>query len=57
MLVVCDLQGRIEKSYPLSPEFFEQPEGIAFTPNGDMFISNEANQNKANILKLVYRPL
>lgn len=57
MLLVCDLQGKVEKGYHLDPNVFQQPEGIAFTPNGDMFISNEANHGKANILKFEYTDL
>lgn len=57
MLLVCDLQGKVEKGYHLNPEIFQQPEGIAFTPNGDLFISNESNHSKANILKFPYRSL
>ncbi|MEJ7768289.1 MAG: SdiA-regulated domain-containing protein [Chitinophagaceae bacterium] len=55
-LLICDLQGNIENSFLLNVDLFPQPEGIAFTPNGDMFISNESKKN-ANILKLAYRSL
>ena len=55
MLLVCNLQGKVEQAYPLNPEIYRQPEGIAFTPNGDMYISNEAAEgDKGNILKLAY---
>jgi uncharacterized protein YjiK len=56
MLLVCDLKGKVEQAWPLNPQIYKQPEGIAFTPNGDMYISNEAADNdKGNILKLVYK--
>jgi uncharacterized protein YjiK len=56
MLLVCDLKGKIEQAWPLDPQVYKQPEGIAFTPNGDMYISNEsAGNEKGNILKLVYK--
>ncbi len=41
VLVVFDRSGRTQKVYPL-PAYFKQPEGIAFSPRGTLFISNEA---------------
>jgi uncharacterized protein YjiK len=39
------------KATPLDPKLFNQPEGITFSPNGDLFISNEAGtKGKATIL-------
>ncbi len=56
MLLVCDLKGKVEQAWPLNQQIYKQPEGITFTPNGDMYISNEAADNdKGNILKLVYK--
>lgn len=54
VLFQCDFNGKIEKAYRLNPVKFQQPEGITFAPNGDMFISNEAGQGKATILKFPY---
>ncbi|MEO5999188.1 MAG: SdiA-regulated domain-containing protein [Chitinophagaceae bacterium] len=54
-LVVCDLNGKREQVMPLNPMIYKQPEGIAFTPNGDMYISNEATDDKGNILKIAYK--
>ncbi len=42
MLVVADRQGRTQEVYMLPPGLHKQPEGIAFAPDGTMFISNEA---------------
>jgi hypothetical protein len=42
ILVVTDRDGRLKKAYPISPAWFKQPEGIAFTSWGTMIISNEA---------------
>ncbi|MBA2500286.1 MAG: hypothetical protein H0V30_11220 [Chitinophagaceae bacterium] len=50
MLLQCTLDGKVEKAYRINPVKFQQPEGITFAPNGDMYISNEAAQGKATIL-------
>jgi uncharacterized protein YjiK len=42
VLAIADRIGKIKHIYPLDPQLYKQPEGIAFTPSGDMFISNEA---------------
>ncbi len=42
LLVVTDRQGRTQEVYLLPPVYHKQPEGIAFAPDGTMFISNEA---------------
>ena len=44
LLVVADRSGVIKKMYHLYPTLFNQPEGIAFKPDGSMFISNEAGK-------------
>ena len=55
VLLVCDLNGKIEKSLALDPYIYNQPEGITFSPNGDMYIANEAGDNdQGNILKVKY---
>lgn len=41
LLVVTDTRGKIIEAYELNPGQFPQAEGIAFAPNGDMFITNE----------------
>jgi hypothetical protein len=50
-LVTADRKGNIKKMYELDPKLFKQPEGITFTPTGDLLISNEAAlTGSANIL-------
>lgn len=57
MLVITDMSGNIQSSYKLSPSAFKQPEGITFSDNGDMYISNEATDDTyANVLKFTYQP-
>lgn len=52
MLVVTDRDGNCKQAYKLNPSIFTQPEGITFTPTGDLIISNEAGNkyNRASLL-------
>ena len=56
VLMICSLKGEVEKVYDLNPDIFSQPEGICFSPDGDMYISNEGLQGKATIIKFSYQP-
>jgi len=47
LLVVAGRNGTIKEIYHLNPSLFNQPEGITFTPNGGLFISNEAGEAQA----------
>ncbi|MFY0253563.1 hypothetical protein ACDQ55_06360 [Chitinophaga sp. 30R24] len=56
LLVITDLQGHVQEAYNLKHRLFLQPEGIAFAPNGDMYISNEGGYDgTACILKFTYK--
>lgn len=55
LLVITDLRGKVERAFRLNPDLYPQAEGIAFAPNGDMYISNEAKYGKPSLLKFVYR--
>jgi len=56
LLVVTDINGTVKEVFTLNPAIFTQPEGIAFTPWGDLLISNEAG-NKYNAATLfIYKP-
>lgn len=48
--------GKILNEYSLNYPHFIQPEGILFTQNGDLYISNEGRNKKGNILKFNYLP-
>lgn len=55
LLVVADRNGNPKQTYPIDPGLFKQPEGITFTPAGDMIISNEAaDRGVANLLFFKY---
>ena len=44
ILVVTDREGKFEDLCKLDPVVYKQPEGIAFTPSGDLIISNESHE-------------
>ena len=48
LLVVTDRNGVVKEVYQLNSGLFTQPEGITFTPWGDLLISNEAG-DKYNV--------
>jgi len=56
VIMICSLKGEVESVYTMNPDLFSQPEGICFSPEGDMYISNEGLQGKATIIKYKYRP-
>ncbi|MBS1920130.1 MAG: SdiA-regulated domain-containing protein [Bacteroidetes bacterium] len=56
LLVIADKNGNVENVFRLDPKLFNQPEGITFAPNGDMYISNESGDGAATILKFIYKP-
>ena len=49
LLVVADTRGKVIEGYQLNPDEFPQAEGIAFAPNGDMYISNEGKYGKPTL--------
>jgi uncharacterized protein YjiK len=55
LLVVADPSGQVKQVFRLDPLLFNQPEGIAFAPNGDLYISNEGGEGVATILKFSYK--
>ena len=54
LLVIADTRGKIIEAYELDPERFPQAEGIAFAPNGDMFISNEGKYGAPTLQMFKY---
>lgn len=51
MLVVVNQTGKIQATYPVSPRILGQPEGLCFSPSGDMYISSEGEGDRGYILK------
>jgi uncharacterized protein YjiK len=50
LLMVLDSGGQVLAIVPLKPRLFKQPEGICFSPEGTLFISNEGRNGKGDIL-------
>lgn len=51
-LLILDNKGNPQQLVHLDKSEFAQPEGITFSPEGDMFISNEGKSGSGNILKV-----
>lgn len=56
-LFVLNTDGSIKNRFQLSSSEFYKPEGIAFGPQGEMFISNEGKKRQANILRVTVPPV
>lgn len=57
-LVITDRAGQVKEVFALDPHIYKQPEGLAFTPTGDLLISNEAGDTgNANILIIKRKPV
>jgi uncharacterized protein YjiK len=54
LLLILDKSGKLVFLCPLEDSRFMQPEGIAFDETGNLFISNEGQNAKPNILKFSY---
>jgi uncharacterized protein YjiK len=55
LLVVADTKGHIIEAYNLNPDEHPQAEGIAFAPDGGMFISNEGKYGTPTLQYFPYR--
>lgn len=51
MLMIISPSGDVIKTQALMPYLFNQPEGISFSENGDLYISNEKRKSKPTLLK------
>ena len=51
LMIVMDKDGMILDIIDLDSRIFNQPEGICFSNDGDLFISNEGENGDENILK------
>ncbi len=50
-IVVLDAAGEPMAMVPMPEALFSQPEGIAFAPSGDLFISNEGAGSRGTLLR------
>lgn len=56
VLYITDSDGNYKASYELNPIIYKQPEGITFTPEGNMIISNEfAGEGFGELLLFKYK--
>jgi hypothetical protein len=56
LLVVTDSRWKVQATYHLNGNVFNQPEGIAFDEEGNLYISNEGDDiSEANILRYVWK--
>ena len=53
LIVVTDRKGNFRSLFELAPRIYKQPEGIAFTPTGDLIISNESGGSGAGNILLI----
>ena len=52
--LISDRKGKLKKLYLLNDKEFNQPEGITISPDHRIFISNEGNHEKPNILEVKF---
>jgi uncharacterized protein YjiK len=55
LLVIADNRGKVIEAYNLNPDEHPQAEGIAFAPNGDMYIANEGKYGTPTLQIFKYR--
>lgn len=51
LIIVLHPNGEILAMIKLNPAKFRQPEGICFDPDGNLYISNEGKDSRANLMK------
>jgi len=56
LIVITDKNGTLKEVYTLNPVIFTQPEGICFTPWGDLIISNEAGNKYSSGTLFIFKP-
>jgi len=52
VLVIADKNGNPQEVYRLNPELYKQPEGLTFSPEGHLIISNESGGTGAANIEL-----
>lgn len=56
LIVVIDHKGMMKDVYTLNTGIFNKPEGITFTPWGDLLVSNEAGDKYGSATLLIFKP-
>ncbi len=56
LVVVLERDGTLSAIWPLPDGLFRQPEGLAFLPDGTLFVSNEASGSNPTLLRFAYHP-
>ncbi len=56
IIVVIDHKGNMKEVYTLNPKIFNKPEGITFTPWGDLLVSNETIDKYSSATLLIFKP-
>lgn len=56
VIVVIDHKGNMKDVYTLNTSIFNKPEGITFTPWGDLLVSNEAGDKYGSATLLIFKP-
>ena len=51
-LLIMSREGKLLSLYELDDTVFSQPEGLTFSPDGKLYISNEGNKKEGNILQV-----
>jgi uncharacterized protein YjiK len=51
--MIFDAQGKMTNKYDLDKQIFPQPEGLTFSPSGDLYISSEASKKTGGIIARV----
>lgn len=54
LFVKTDTKGNVLEAYNINPDIYPQPEGLAFGPDGTMYISNEGKYGKPTLLIFPY---
>jgi uncharacterized protein YjiK len=55
LMVIADTRGHIKSAYKLNPKYHPQAEGIAFAPDGTMYISNEGKYKQPTLQVFPYK--
>ncbi|MEP7233634.1 MAG: hypothetical protein ABI691_25460 [Ginsengibacter sp.] len=56
VIVVIDHKGNMKDVFTLNTSIFNKPEGITFTPWGDLLVSNEAGDKYGSATLLIFKP-